>query len=186
MAPDNGVLSFIVRHYAAGEAESGKYRLEPGDNLEAIAITRPQFWRSPVSNTFHGRDIFAPVAAHLSLGIPPSEFGDPVDSLVVLPDAGPERLTDGTLVGHVLHIDSFGNLITDVKSSDLPQDNLELTVEAAGQSICGISRTYSDGRSLLALLGSSGYLEIALSGGSAGSFLNVKAGDEVRIRQTRR
>jgi hypothetical protein len=186
VAPDNGVLSYIIRHYATGQAESVSYRLEPEDNLEAIAITRPQFWRSPVSNTFHGRDIFAPVAARLSLGISPSEFGDPVDSLVVLPAAGPERLPDGTLIGHILHIDNFGNLITDIRSSDLPQDNQELTVEAGGQSIHGISLTYGDGKDLLVLLGSSGYLEIALSGGSAGSFLNAKAGDEVKIKQNRR
>lgn len=185
VAPDNGVLSYVIRHYATGQTESGRYRLEPGDNLEAIAITRPEFWRSPVSTTFHGRDIFAPVAAHLSLGTPPSEFGEPVNSLAVLPAAGPERLPDGTLVGHVLHIDRFGNLITDIRSSDLTQDDPDLTIEAGGQSITGISHTYSAGRGLLALIDSSGYLEIALPSGSASSFLNAKAGDEVRIKQNR-
>ena len=186
VAPDNGVLSYIIRHYATGQAKSGKYRLEPGDSLEAIAISRPEFWRSPVSNTFHGRDIFTPVAAHLSLGIPPSEFGEPVNSLVVLPAVGPDRLSDGTLVGHILHIDSFGNLITDIKSSDLTRDDPDLTIEAGGQLISGTSHTYSSGKGLIALIGSSGYLEIALPDGSARSFLNVTKGDEVRIRQARR
>ena len=185
IAPDNGVLSYVIRHYATGPVESGRYRLEAGESLEAISITRPEYWRSPVSATFHGRDIFAPVAAHLSLGRQPSDFGEPADSLVVLPATGPEQLNDGTLTGHIRHIDSFGNLITDIRSSDLPKNYPELTVEVAGQSINGITRTYSDGKGLLALIGSSGYLEIALPNGSASTFLNASADDKVLIKQIR-
>jgi S-adenosylmethionine hydrolase len=185
VAPDNGVLSYIIRYYSGGQSGSGRYRLEPNGSLEAIAITRPEFWRMSVSATFHGRDIFAPVAARLSLGTPLSHFGEPVDSLVVLPAASPEELTDGTLAGHILHIDNFGNLITDIKSSDLPKEDRELTVEVGGQSIKGISRTYGAGGGLLALIGSSGYLEIALPDGNASSFLNASAGDKVVIRQPR-
>jgi S-adenosylmethionine hydrolase len=182
VAPDNGVLSYIIRNYASKQTDSGRHRLERGGNMEAINITKPEYWRSPVSATFHGRDIFAPVAARLSLGRQPSDFGEPVDSLVVLPAAGPERLTDGTLAGHILHIDNFGNLITDIKSSDLPKGDLELAVEIGGQLIKGISRTYGAGRGLLALIGSSGYLEIALPDGNASSFLNASTGDKVLIK----
>lgn len=186
ISPDNGVLSYIIRHYASKQADSERYQLEQGGDMLAIAITRPEYWHSPVSTTFHGRDIFAPVAAHLSLGLPPSEFGEPVDTLVVLPAACPERLTDGTLVGHILHIDSFGNLITDIKSNDLPKDTPELIVEVRDQEIKGISRAYGAGKGLLALIGSSGHLEIALPSGNASSLLNVSAGDRVIISQTRK
>jgi S-adenosylmethionine hydrolase len=183
IAPDNGVLSYIIRHHAGEQADSERYLIDQDGNMEAIAITRPEYWHSPVSTTFHGRDIFAPVAAHLSLGTPPSEFGEPVNSLVLLPAAGPERLPDGTLIGHILHIDGFGNLITDIKSNDLPEGTPNLTVEVLVQSITGISRTYGSGKGLLALIGSTGHLEIALPSGSAGSFLNATTGDEVRITQ---
>jgi len=186
VAPDNGVLSYIIRQYSTGQSDSGRCGLEPGGSLEAFVITRSEFWRSPVSATFHGRDIFAPVAARLSLGVAPENFGEPVDSLVVLPSAGPDRLPDGTLVGHILHIDSFGNLITDIKSGDLPRNDSALMVEVGGQSIFGISRHYSASRGLLALIGSSDYLEIALPDGSASAFLNTSAGDKVVIRQAGR
>lgn len=184
VAPDNGVLSYIFRQHSAIQTESDRFRLEPGGNLEALAITRPEYWRKPVSATFHGRDIFAPVAAYLTLGRPPSDFGEPVDSLVLLPAAGPERLPDGNLVGHILHIDNFGNLITDIKTSDLPGETPEPVIEIGGQSINGISLTYETGKDLVALFGSSGYLEIARPNGSARALLSASAGDKVLFRRS--
>ena len=146
-----------------------------------MAITKPEFWRSPVSSTFHGRDIFAPVAARLSLGFSPLDFGEVITSVVMLPLPHPYQAPDGSLAGHILHIDDFGNLITNIKSDDLPQRRQVMTVEIGNQLIHGLSRTYAEGRGLLALIGSSGYLEIALTGGSACAFLDAEVGNEVRI-----
>jgi S-adenosylmethionine hydrolase len=182
VAPDNGVLSYIIQRYATRPARGNKQLLEPVTGLEAIAITRPRFWRSPVSPTFHGRDIFAPVAAHLSLGIPPADFGESIDTLTSLPLPRPRQEPDSTLVGHILHVDNFGNLITNVRSSDLPSQVQALTIEVGNETISGLSHTYGSTRGLLALIGSSDYLEISLNEGDARSFLNASVGDEVRIR----
>ena len=184
VAPDNGVLSYIVEQSATGPAATGAepQQREPGPGLEAIAITRPEFWRSPVSPTFHGRDVFAPVAARLSLGLPPAEFGEKISSLTVLPLLHPHRERDGSLVGRILHVDNFGNLITNIRSGDLPQDRKTITIEVRDRLIRGLSRTYDEGGELLALVGSSGYLEVSLNGGSARDLLNAEVGDQVRIR----
>jgi hypothetical protein len=153
--------------------------LPPG--MEAVAITKSHFWREPVSPTFHGRDILAPVAARLSLGFPPSDFGEPVTSVIVLPLSHPELATAGSLVGHVIHIDNFGNLITDIHRDDLPATGREIVIEAGNQIISGLSRTYAEREGLLALIGSSGYLEIALTNGSASARLGIAVGDAIRI-----
>jgi len=139
---------------------------------------------SPVSSTFHGRDIFAPVAAHLSLGVSPFAFGETLDTLTLLPITRPGAGLDGTLTGHILHVDTFGNLVTDIKSHDLPQEVSSLSFEIGGQIINGLSHTYVAGTGLMAVIGSSEYLEISLREGSAAHFLNAAVGDEVRIRKT--
>jgi len=210
VAPDNGVLSYVIQQFIRGRLKGRspfKYHsspspfkemgvkgvrlinnlqqveLEPG--LEAVAITKPQFWRSPVSPTFHGRDIFAPVAARLSLGFPLTDFGEAITSVAMLPLPRPYQASDGSLVGHVLHIDSFGNLITNIKSDDIPPTEQAITIEVGNQLILGLSRTYAEGRGLLALIGSSGYLEVSLKGGSVSALLNAKVADEVRIKTRR-
>jgi len=184
VAPDNGVLSYVIQQSSAKPVEAKIDRqlvkLEP--ELEAVAITKPRFWRSPVSSTFHGRDIFAPVAARLSLGFPPRDFGEAVTSVTMLPLPYPYRAPDGSLVGHVLHVDSFGNMITNIKGDDLPQLGQVITVEVGDQLISGLSRTYAEGKGLLALIGSSGCLEVSLKEGNAAALLNAKVGSEVRIR----
>jgi len=110
VAPDNGVMSYVIRE-ASPEATEDNQQVELGPELEAFNITDPRFWRTPVSPTFHGRDIFAPVAAHLSLGRSPEDFGEKLTSLVTLPLTRPHQEPDGSVVGHILYIDSFGNLI---------------------------------------------------------------------------
>ena len=183
VAPDNGVLSYVIQRSSGKEIAADCQQIELEPPLEAVAITQPRFWRSPVSATFHGRDIFAPVAAHLSLGTPLGQFGEAVTSLTVLPLPRPYPAPNGTLVGRIIHIDNFGNLITNIKSGDITQMARETMVEVGNQSIHGISRTYGEGEGLLALFGSSGYLEIALKGGNAGAFLGAEVGQEVRIRR---
>ncbi len=182
VAPDNGVLSYVIQQFSTKPIEDNVNQIELEPELEAVAITKPQFWRSSVSPTFHGRDIFAPVAALLSLGFPPIDFGEAITSVVMLPLPHPYQAPDGSLVGHILHIDSFGNLITNIKSDDLPQEKQAITIEVGNQLIHGLSRTYAEGRGLLALIGSSGYLEIALKGGSVHALLNARVGNEVRIK----
>ncbi|MCJ7743586.1 MAG: SAM-dependent chlorinase/fluorinase [Dehalococcoidales bacterium] len=182
VAPDNGVLSYVVQEYLVKPrvaASQHLAELRPG--LEAVAITKPKYWRSPVGDTFHGRDIFAPVAARLSLGQPPLEFGEKITALTVLPIPKPHKGANGSLVGHILHIDSFGNLITNVNSHDLPEARETITVEVGGRLIKGLSRTYAESQGLLTLIGSSDYLEISLKEGNASAYLNAKVGDEVII-----
>ena len=184
VAPDNGVLSYVVQEYLVKPRVAASQHLaELGPGLEAVAITKPEYWRSPVSSIFHGRDIFAPVAARLSLGQPPLKFGDKITTLTVLPIPKPHKGVNGSLVGHILHIDSFGNLITNVNSHDLPEARETITVEVGGRLIKGLSRTYADGQGLLTLIGSSDYLEISLKEGNTSAYLNARVGDEVIIRQ---
>jgi len=183
VAPDNGVLSYVVTQSSAMPRETylnGRIELPPG--LEAVAVTRPQFWRSPVSPTFHGRDIFSPVAARLSLGSPATDFGETITSVTMLPLSYPQLTSENTLTGHIRHIDNFGNLITDIRSDDLPRETQSITVAVSHQLISGLSQTYADSDGLLALIGSSGYLEIALKDGNAGSFLNAEIGNEVTVK----
>ncbi len=185
VAPDNGVLSYVIQQYSTEPVadNTNQRQIKQGLGLEAVAITKSQLWRSPVSPTFHGRDIFAPVAAQLSLGLPPTDFGEAITTLTVLPLPRPRQEPGGSLVGHVLHIDNFGNLITNIKSDCLPSAKQAVTVEVSNRLISGLSNTYAEGKELMALIGSSGYLEVSLKGGSACAFLSAKLGDEVRIRQ---
>ena len=186
VAPDNGVLSYIIQESSTQLATDNDYnslqQRELERILEAVEITRSQFWQTPVSPTFHGRDIFAPVAALLSLGFPPINFGEAITSLTMLPLSQPYRRPDGSLVGHVLHIDNFGNLITSIKSSDLSPAKEPITIEIGDQVISELSRTYAEGKGLLALIGGSGYLEISLRGGSASAFLDAEIGSEIKLK----
>jgi len=183
VAPDNGILSYVLNHSANKCAVSGiDGRVELGLEMEAVAITCPKYWRTPVSNTFHGRDIFAPVAAHLSLGVPLDKFGEAVSSLNILPVSAPLREADGSLSGHIVHVDNFGNLITDITTDELPLSGRVMRIEVGGHAIDGLSRTYGDSGGLLALIGSSGHLEISVRNGSARDFLGTGTGGDIRIR----
>jgi len=186
VAPDNGVLSYVIQQSIAEPVTdrgpvSIKKGLKPGADIDAVQITNPRFWRATVSPTFHGRDILAPVAAALTLGFPPVEFGEPITSVEMLPVPMPHKRPDGSLLGHIIYIDGFGNLVSDIKGDDITGDSQAVTVEIKDEIILGLSRTYAQGNGLLALVGSSGYLEIALKGGSAGSLLDAQVGDEVRL-----
>jgi S-adenosylmethionine hydrolase len=188
VVPDNGILSYIIDDLFPVESRSlTKYTHELKEivfktGLEAVAITDPRFWRNPVSPTFHGRDIFAPVAAGLSLGISIYEFGEKISSLHVLPIPKPFLDAEGNLVGLVLHIDRFGSLITNIKSNDLPEK--DVIIEVAGHCIQGISNYYAQGEGVMAIVGSSGYLEVSLKDGSACDFLGTVVGDEIKLIST--
>jgi len=184
VAPDNGVLSGVIAPFLKEWPHPGQVQATLPPELEAVCLTRPEFWRSPVSPTFHGRDIFAPVAARLSLGLAPQKFGEAIKSITVTPEHRPHRQSADTIVGRILHIDHFGNLITNFKGEDLPEK--PFVIEAGRSSISELSRTYEEGEGLLALIGSSGYLEIAVKGGSARDFLGAAVGDDVRLRTGKR
>jgi hypothetical protein len=182
VAPDNGILSYILQEYDAGPVIAGQARLKPASGLEAVAIMEPRFWRSPVSATFHGRDIFAPVAAHLSLGVRLADFGEAVDALAAFTVPIPRTAPDGAIIGTVLHVDSFGNIITNIRRRNLPGDTAGIRITVGGRVVRGLGRTYGEGRGLLALIGSSERLEISLKNGSAAASIHVSTGDEIRVQ----
>jgi S-adenosylmethionine hydrolase len=185
LAPDNGILSYIVDEHGKMPGKPARHMPSAAEQrklprgLEAVAITNPEYWHNPVSSTFHGRDIFAPVAAHLSLGIPLNKFGDSLSQVHVFNIPRPYRNAGGDLVGRVLHVDNFGNLITNIRSSDLPAG--KVTVHIGKHLIKSISQFYVETKGLAAIMGSSGYLEISLKNGNAAALLKAKVGDEVRL-----
>jgi len=168
VAPDNGVLSYV----AARE-----------DVLEIVDLTNPRYWLGEISATFHGRDIFSPVGAHLACGVPLSSVGRTLSEIITFDLMEPCTEADGAIRGHVLHVDHFGNIITDIREEIL-EGMYNARVEIAGHSIEGISTTYAvaDVGDLVALIGSEGHLEIAVRDGNAGAALGAVAGDEVVVR----
>ena len=168
--PDNGLIGPVVKD----RRPSGIW-----------AITNPSLRRSVVSSTFHGRDIMAPAAAHLLKGGDPGELGPPVDRMVLPTVSEPIEEGAGWL-GEVVFRDSFGNLITNLSTEHLGPSSTSLwEVELLGRTIERISRTYgeSPAGSLVALVGSSGRLEIAIVNDSAGRWLAAGRGTSVRIRR---
>ncbi len=190
VAPDNGVLSYVI-------GESG--------NINAVQLDNAQYHLPKTSNTFHGRDIFAPAAAHLAKGLPLDELGTKCNDLVKLPE--PVLAIDAThthITGEVLRIDHFGNIITSIGKLDWQDDNQlrfaprfgrqqaetivlasdQMTVQVNQQHIAGVCRTYSDISSgeLVVLIGSNGHLEVAINQGNAAANLKVAVGDRVDVQ----
>lgn len=186
LAPDNGILSYIVQELEPvpgtdTDSATGLRQRQLPKGAEAIAATNQHYWRHPVSATFHGRDIFAPVAAHLSLGTSLREFGKKLDSLNVFPIPQSYLDPEGKLCGRIIHIDHFGNLVTNIKDTDWPTE--KVIIEIGGQKIQGLSQHYSQKEGLAAIVDSSGYLEIALKDGSAAIFLGSKVGDRIKLKK---
>jgi S-adenosylmethionine hydrolase len=169
VGPDNGVLSWALAK----------------EKLRAIhALENEAYFLQPVSQTFHGRDIFAPVAAHLSRGVPIQKLGPALKDIVRL--AWPEpRARRGGFKGEVVYIDRFGNAITNLEGALLPS-SARATCEIHGRCrrLCPL-RTFDQGvapKTPVALVGSSGFLEIAINGGSAEKALGVRIGTRVVLR----
>ncbi len=180
LAPDNGMLTFILPTEETHSSPFQPYQARVPEGFRAYALTNPKYWRSPVSATFHGRDVFAPVAGHLSLGVPPQECGEPVDTLMRLAVPVP-RWQEGKLAGHVLHIDRFGNVVTSIRAEELASQ-LDVEVKIGGATVRGLVSAYAKANGLSALIGSHGYLEVALTNGGAARTLGVKVADEVEVR----
>ncbi len=169
VAPDNGLLSRLARRM-------------PPSNL--LRLAESQYWLKPVSATFHGRDIMAPAAAHLSLGLDPGKLGPPLQELVML-DWPEPAVSPGKIEGEVLDVDSFGNLITNIEADVLAEipDGQHARVELRRHTVEGICSAYGDraADTLIAPIGSSGRLELALVGGSAAKTFGARVGDPVII-----
>ncbi len=186
VGPDNGVFSYVI---AEQDIEVG------------VELVNPRYRLAPVSQTFHGRDIFAPAAAHLATGVPIDQLGPRLSDPVSLPLP---RLQVGSDVikGEVLHIDHFGNVITSIgrllwraeelwlepafgkrQAQDVCLQADQASVRAAGQQIRSLCRTYADVEpgDTLALVGSGGHLEISVREGSAAAVLGLQPGDPVEV-----
>jgi S-adenosylmethionine hydrolase len=159
VGPDNGLFSFALE--------------APG--AQARQLAHPDLRKEPLSRTFHGRDLFAPAAALLCSGFPFAETGPLVADPVLLPEARPRSSAD-RLQGQVIHIDRFGNLVTNIAAADLepwlPGLRILLGADTQLQRVC---HTYAEAApgELLALIGSAGLLEISLNGGSAARALGL-------------
>ena len=161
VGPDNGLL-------LAGPAPDGIWHLD-----------RPAYWRPDPSPTFHGRDIFAPVAAHLASYVRPDALGSPLSDAVPAPLV-PAMVDEKGAAGQVVYVDRFGNLITNIPGHLAPAGSLA-RIEIAGARLDGVQSTYGTGAQPVALIGSWNLLEIALAGRSAAELLGVSPGATVRV-----
>lgn len=168
VAPDNGVLSMVLAR------EKAKVR----------HITNEKFMLHPVSRTFHGRDVFSPVAAHLAAGIPPARFGKLIDDHLRLTLDQPRRSGKRSWTGAVLKVDRFGNLITNLHIDDFPQITgrpFDLNIGLEKINRLALTFTECDPGEAFAIVGSSGYLEVAVNQGSAARALGCGAGSPVEL-----
>ena len=180
VGPDNGIFTHILGHAAppSGVPLGGPYDAPAPPGVRAFRLTNPAYWRHPVSSTFHARDVFGPVAAHLSLGVRPEELGVGLSALKRLALPAPAR--EGNVVrGCVVHVDRFGNLITNIPVDELGEGAVAVSI--AGRRIDGLSDTYAAAEGLLALIGSASLLEVAVRDGSAASLLGVGVGEVVEV-----
>jgi S-adenosyl-L-methionine hydrolase (adenosine-forming) len=168
IGPDNGVFSMIFAR------EQGKVR----------HITNERYFLKPVSRTFHGRDVFAPVAAHIAAGVPPAQFGKRIDDYLRLTFDQPTRTGKRAWTGNILKVDRFGNLITNLHIEAFPNiQTRPFELNVGLQVVTRMALTFADGSpgDLFVLVGSSGYLEVAANQASAAKTLGVGAGSPVEL-----
>jgi S-adenosylmethionine hydrolase len=163
VAPDNGVLSMVYF------AEKHKIRL----------ISNERYFQHPVSRTFHGRDIFAPVAAHLAAGVPPSRMGKTIDDYFRPAFGKPARTGKRTWTGQILRVDRFGNIVTNFHAADFPdleQRNFSMAIGPVEIPVLAHNYTECGPDELFLIFGSSGYLEVSLNQASAAGKIGCEAG----------
>ncbi len=170
VAPDNGLITMPM-----DEA------VRKGQPVEVVHLNRPQYWLPTVSNVFHGRDIFAPVAAHLANGVPLRDLGERIHDPVRLKFAVPARTEQGWR-GEIIHIDSFGNLATNLRAEHL-QGRGKIEVCIGQERIRGMVNTFGEGApgQLVTLIDSAGALAISVVNGSAERSLVAHVGDQVEV-----
>ena len=169
VCPDNGTLTHILHNEKC---------------IHTVAVEDSAYFLPQVSNTFHGRDIFAPVAAHLSRGVSIGELGNPMTHPVQLPNPRPQ-ITDKAIIGHIIWIDSFGNLITNISREILEsrEGRNGVVIHVGGVEITHLNRSYADSAisEPLAIIGSSNRLEISINQGNAAQVLGLKRGEPITI-----
>jgi S-adenosyl-L-methionine hydrolase (adenosine-forming) len=172
VAPDNGILSYVQKSQ---------------ENFTVYDITADHYFRKPVSSTFHGRDVFAPIAGWISRDIPLRQFGPELPNPVQLKIPVPTKVRDGLIHGTVLAVDHFGNIITNLTLVDLPAEDpahpRSLKILAGQKEITSFHKTYAEGRpgEIFIVPGSTGYFEITTKEGSAASLLNLKPGAPIGL-----
>lgn len=172
VAPDNGVLSLVY---------------EREERIIVRHITSEHYFHHPVSNTFHGRDVFAPVAAYLSKGVDTAKFGDEISDYVRFLAPKPKATSDKVWKGIVLKTDKFGNLVTNVTAKDIPQifdgSSNSFKIAVGKAEVTTLRTNYSEGApgELFAILGSSGFLEISTNKGAASRAAGADKGSEVTV-----
>ena len=169
--PDNGLITPMLE-----DAEAA------GVDVRIVHLDKPDYWLPRVYTTFHGRDIFAPVGAHLAAGVPLEMLGTVIDDLVRLPLPKPVRTEEG-IEGNIVVIDVFGNCSTNVRVSELSDlENATLTI--GGRVIRGVLPSYGHAKigDLVAVTDSEGFVEVAVVNGSAAKTHGIKLDDKVRIR----
>lgn len=164
VVPDNGIAALCAE--------------KSTDNIKIYEIARPEYCLKNISSTFHGRDIFAPVAAYLSKGVKPEKIGNRINRYQAL--SLPETKRTGNLcIAEIIHVDRFGNLIT---NAGIDMVDIIDFIEIKGEKIKSINRSYEDSEDgLLAVKGSAGFLEISVRGQSAACKLNAGKGDLISI-----
>ncbi len=174
VGPDNGIFSYI-------------YENEPSH--QTLHVTAEKYFRHPVSETFHGRDVFAPVAAALSNGLRPEVLGPQINDAVRLElPLEPVALKNGNVKGRIIHVDRFGNCITNIPRRTLSaKDESRARLLVKGKTVKSFRTFFSDdevtGEKVFGIWGSAGFLEIAAQNRSAAEMLNVKRGDAVILRR---
>jgi S-adenosylmethionine hydrolase len=165
VAPDNGILTYVMAAH---------------EDCTAYEITSDHYFRKPVSATFHGRDVFAPVAAWISRGIELHKLGPVLPSPARLQIPVLKHVREALIQGTILAVDQFGNLITNLKQDALP---FPFKILAGQREIAGLRNTYGEGvpGEVIMVPGSTGYLELAVTGGSAAAALNLKAGSPIGV-----
>ena len=169
VGPDNGLLTLAAQK----------------DGIKQIVtLSHKEYFLPDVSHTFHGRDIFSPVAGYLSLGVHPKAFGEKTHDRVEL-DLGQPRLKRDQLMGEIIHIDGFGNLVSNIDRKELSRfiKNRPFLIKAGKGTIKGLKRGYWEGKNseLMALWGSSGFLEISVREGNAQKCLKLKRGNQIMV-----
>lgn len=171
VGPDNGIFSYVCE----------------GSDLEIFHLDNAKYFRKPVSSTFQGRDVFAPVAAALSNGVKPGELGTQVSDYIQLKPLKPETSESGEIKGRIIHIDRFGNCVTNITPNELTPKMIAGRASARINSKTVKSfRTYfaeetGSREKLFGIWGSAGFLEIAAANASAAKILNAHRGDAVVI-----
>ena len=174
VGPDNGVITMLLEY-----AESSAW------SVAFVHLDRPQFWLPEVSHVFHGRDIFAPSAAHLANGVALTELGTPICDPVRLALPRPVQTASGWH-GEIIHIDHFGNLASNVRLEHLPEWQTapeKLVVRLCGTEIRGLVETFGErpAGELVALFGSTGNLIVSVVNGSAAKSLGARVGDNFEV-----